>query len=219
MFFVVTEARGPCFSHGMGDPDQILLKHVHWLIIRHFLIEIKILLPSNGQLRLTSWFLGEWHRYYGKFAETHKWIIDMARCCSWFNCISSNKILVAKEIFEKCTVAMRCGPCLQHITGDTPRLNQAPCSFQIRHCHCGCWCFDVNVGANASACYQGDITMERTCSVFIKPGNLYPWINDFTENQSPVCNFVPTVTKSCDVWKGLSLHCNSVLPWWPFDCR
>ena len=23
--FVVTEARGPCFSHGMGDHDQILL--------------------------------------------------------------------------------------------------------------------------------------------------------------------------------------------------
>ena len=23
--FVATEARGPCFSHGMGDHDQILL--------------------------------------------------------------------------------------------------------------------------------------------------------------------------------------------------
>ena len=23
--FVVTEARGPCFSHGMGDHDQMLL--------------------------------------------------------------------------------------------------------------------------------------------------------------------------------------------------
>ena len=31
--FVVTEAREPCFSHGMGDRDQILSQHVQWLIL------------------------------------------------------------------------------------------------------------------------------------------------------------------------------------------
>ena len=28
------------------------------------------------------------------------------------------------ENFEKCTVAMLGGPCSQHVTGNTPRLNQ-----------------------------------------------------------------------------------------------
>ena len=30
--FFVTEARGPCVSHGMEDQDQMLLQHVRWLI-------------------------------------------------------------------------------------------------------------------------------------------------------------------------------------------
>ena len=32
--------------------------------------------------------------------------------------------MVAMENFEKCTVAMLGGPCMQHVTGNTSRLNQ-----------------------------------------------------------------------------------------------
>ena len=35
-----------------------------------------------------------------------------------------NKILVAMENFEKCTVAMPGGLCSQHVTGNTSRQNQ-----------------------------------------------------------------------------------------------
>ena len=40
--------------------------------------------------------------------------------------------MVAMENFEKCTVAMLGGPCSQHVTGNTSRLNQ-PQSAIITH--------------------------------------------------------------------------------------
>ena len=46
-----------------------------------------------------------------------------------------NKILVAMENFEKCTVAMLGGPCSQHVTGNTSRQNQ-PQSAIIPGIHC-----------------------------------------------------------------------------------
>ena len=40
------------------------------------------------------------------------------------NGIKFNEILVARANFEKCTIAMLGGPCSQHVTGNTSRLNQ-----------------------------------------------------------------------------------------------
>ena len=45
------------------------------------------------------------------------------RFTEW-NGIRLNKILVAMENFEKCTVAMLGGPCSQHVTGNASRLYQ-----------------------------------------------------------------------------------------------
>ena len=49
---------------------------------------------------------------------------NMNTCFTGLNGIWLNKILVAMENFEKCTVAMLEGPCSQHVTGNKSRLNQ-----------------------------------------------------------------------------------------------
>ena len=41
------------------------------------------------------------------------------------------------ENFEKCTVAMLGGPCSQHVTGNTSRLNQPPSAIMAHQCTFG----------------------------------------------------------------------------------
>ena len=48
---------------------------------------------------------------------------NLNTCFTRLNGNLLNKILVAMENFEKCTVAMLGGPCSQHVTGNTSRLN------------------------------------------------------------------------------------------------
>ena len=49
---------------------------------------------------------------------------NLNTCFTRFDGIHLNKILVAMENFEICTVAMLGGPCWQRVTGNTSRLNQ-----------------------------------------------------------------------------------------------
>ena len=53
--------------------------------------------------------------------------------------------MVAMENFEKCTVAMLGGPCMQHVTGNTSRLNQ-PQSAII---------YKLRSVQNTGTCYPG----------------------------------------------------------------
>ena len=80
-----------------------------------------------GNFWLTSWLLGESHCGYRLVARGHK-RISHEKLHTYFtelNGILLNKILVTKENFEKCNVAMLGGPCSQHVTGNTSRLYQA----------------------------------------------------------------------------------------------
>ena len=49
---------------------------------------------------------------------------NLNTCFNELNGIQLNKILVAMENFEKCTVAMLVGLCSQHVMGNMSRLNQ-----------------------------------------------------------------------------------------------
>ena len=93
-----------CFIHINMNFDAL-----KWAIFAHFMVarEIALLLWTGCQGTQMN--------------NCHE---NLKTCFTGLNGILWNKILVAMENFEKCTVAMLGGPCSQHVTGNTSRLNQ-----------------------------------------------------------------------------------------------
>ena len=87
-----------------------------WAILPHFMVvrETALLLWTGCQET-------QMNDCYGNLNTCFTELND-----SWLN-----KILVAMENFEKCTVAMLGGPCSQHVTGNTSRLNQLQSAIMI----------------------------------------------------------------------------------------
>ena len=94
----------PCFIH-----INMNFSALKWAILAHFMVarEIALLLWTGCQETQMN--------------DCHG---NLNTCFTGLNCIYLNKILVAMENFEKCTVAILRGPCSQHVTGNTSRLNQ-----------------------------------------------------------------------------------------------
>ena len=58
------------------------------------------------------------------YSSSYALHVELNTCFTILNGIYLNKILVAMENFERCTVAILGGPCSQHVTDNTSRLNQ-----------------------------------------------------------------------------------------------